>query len=190
MSRMIPTLLRTASLLSLAGLGLACGDDAVCGSAEDSPAQIVGALPSEQVTWENWRSSPNNDCGENGGPVSLTVDADQRSTSRLLTLCLPRPDKLSSSTVDASETNRVRIIDVFADVAGVGGEGCLATFDRTSPATGTFAFPGICDDGLHPDGYSIAFDLQVPMTITCGQEARQETMVFDGSVAVALTVLP
>ncbi len=166
-------------LLTLIG---ACGDDAVCGTEEGSQALVVGVLPMDNVEWENWRSSPNNDCGEMGGPVSLTVEADQKTTGRGLTLCLPRPDKLSSATVDVGDSTRVRIIDVFADLAG---QNCLASLDRSAQATGTLAFPGICDDGQHPDGYSIAMDLSIPMTVTCDQETRSEVMVFSATAAVA-----
>ena len=186
MSCQVPRLMRWTALLIVAGCGLACGDDAVCGSDENSQAQVLGILPNEQVTWENWRSSPNNDCGETGGPVSLTVEANQSVTGRGLTLCLPRPDKLSSSFVSVNDESLVRVIDVFADVEGVD---CLATLDRVTPASGNLAFPGICDDGQHPDGYSILFDLQLPVTITCDQDTRSEVMFFSGSVAVTATTL-
>ena len=182
-----PPLLSSLAALGLVCGGPGCGDDAVCGSEEDSQTQITGELASESVTWENWRSSPNNDCGETGGPISLTVEADQAVTMRGLTLCLPRPDKLSGAAVDVNDASLVRVIDVFADVEGVD---CLATLERTTPASGTLAFPGICDDGQHPDGYSIVFDLQLPVTITCAQDTRSEVMRFSGSVAVTPTILP
>jgi hypothetical protein len=174
--------------LLLAGQSLHCGDDAVCGIAEDDSAQIVGSMTSENVVWENWRSSPNNDCGETGGPVSLTVEADQSTmASRRLTLCLPRPDKLSSGAVDVNDAGLIRVIDIFADVEG---GNCLASLDRSMPLTGTLAFPGICDKGLHPGGYGILFDLSAPMTITCGQDSRSEVMVFSESAAVTATAQP
>lgn len=184
----LSTALRVCSLLALPSLGLACGDDAVCGSSEEAQATIVGALGAENISWENWRSSPNNDCGETGGPISLTVEADQVMTNRGFTLCLPRPDRLSAQAVDVSDMTLIRVIDVFADVDGVD---CLASLDRSMAASGTLAFPGICDDGLNVDGYDIVFDLQLPLTITCGQEApTSEVMNLSGRAAVTATVLP
>ncbi len=174
--------------LTLAAISVNCGDDAVCGVAEDDSAQIVGSMTSENVAWENWRSSPNNDCGETGGPVSLTIEADQSTmASRRLTLCLPRPDKLSSSPVDVNDRALIRVIDIFADIEG---GNCLASLDRSAPLTGTLAFPGICDAGLHPDGYGVLFDLSAPMTITCGADTRSEVMVFSASAAVTATRQP
>ncbi len=185
-----PRLFKGLPLVALAGLLAplaSCGDDAVCGIDVESQSLIIGVLGTEDIEWNNWRSSPNNDCGEMGGPVSLTVEADQNTTTRGLTLCLPRPDKLSAMPVDVTDASLVRVIDIFADVAGAN---CLASLDRTAAPSGTLAFPGICDDGQHTDGYNIVFDISVPMTITCDQDSRSETMVFSATTAVAATPTP
>lgn len=188
MRRYGPTLSKFLMPLALAAASIHCGDDAVCGIAEEDSAQITGSMTSEDVVWENWRSGPNNDCGETGGPVSLTVEADQSTmAARRLTLCLPRPDKLSSTPVDVNDSALIRVIDIFADVES---GNCLASLDRSMPLTGTLAFPGICDDGLHEDGYGILFDLSAPMTITCGADTRSEVMVLSASAAVTATAQP
>lgn len=164
-----------------------CGEDAVCGADDGAQDFAISTVGSEQVRWEDWRSSPNNDCGEAGGPTSLTLEASQVGTNRGLTLCLPRPDKLSASAEDVLDESRVRIIDIFADVAGAGD--CLASINRAMPATGSIAFPGVCDDGLHPDGYSLDMDFAVPVTVTCATEVREEVMRFSGVVRVQATQL-
>lgn len=167
-------------------LATGCGDD-TCGPAPDSQQAIIGSLASEDIPWENWRSSPNNDCGEAGGPTSLTVEADQRNTvDRGVTLCLPRPERLSSSKIDVTDRSRVRIIDVFANV----GEDCLASLDRGTAVSGTVAFPGLCENGLFDGGYSIALDVTLPMTIDCGGVVRTEDMVLNATASVRATSVP
>lgn len=88
--------------------------------------------------------------------------------------------------MDVSDASLLRVIDVFADVEGLD---CLAILDRATPASGSLAFAGNCDDGQHPGGYSIVFDLQLPVTITCDQDTRNEAMSFSGSVAITATLV-
>ena len=168
-------------LATLPGCG---GDDEVCGIEVDSQTSLEADLGGTAVTWVAWRSSPNNDCGEAGGPTSLTLEATQDGTNRGLTLCLPRPDKLSSSAVDVSDDTRFRVIDVFADIDA--GD-CLASLDRQGSISGTASFPGICDDGQYPEGYSLELDMSVPMTITCGTDTTSKSMTFRAKVAVEAT---
>jgi hypothetical protein len=181
---MLPIRVALVPLLCL----VACGDDeCLPGPIADSQATITTSLDTATPSWNNWRSSPNNDCGETGGPISLTVEADQVGIpERAITLCLPRPDKLSATPVDITDTSRVRIIDIFAEPA----PDCLASLDRSTPATGTVAFPGICGDGDGPEGYSIDFDISVPMTITCGADVNTALLVFDSTASVTATQLP
>lgn len=156
-------------------------DDEVCGASADSLASIATNLGDSEIIYGDWRSSPNNDCGETGGPVSLTLDAQQEGANFALTLCLPRPDKLSATPVTVTETTRIRIVDIFADV----GEGCIASLDRTREASGTIAFPGLCGDGDGPDGYSLDLEFTAPMTIACdGMDPEATQMQLSGLVAV------
>jgi hypothetical protein len=157
-----------------------CGDP-VCGPADDALPAVTATMGSSEVTWDQWRSSPNNDCGEPDGPISLTLEAQQDGSSFALTLCLPRPDKLSASPVDINEATRVQIIDIFAEV----GDGCMASLDRSRAATGTIGFPGLCGDGDGPDGYGLDLRFSAPMTIACdGADPVAEVMQFSGAVAV------
>jgi hypothetical protein len=179
---------RTAALLLLNSLCLttACGDDS-CGPVAESESVIPASMATDEILWTNWRSSPNNDCGETGGPISLTVEADQMGSDRAITLCLPRPDKLSGSPVEVTDTTRIRIIDIFADLSE---PGCLASLDRSMAASGQVAFPGICGDGQDSAGYSIDFDISVPMTVTCGADVTSQEMVFAAIASVTATPLP
>ena len=181
-------MMRIAALViaEVAVLASGCGDES-CGPLTEAALAIPATIESNEIVWENWRSSPNNDCGEAGGPISLTVEADQVGSSRGLTLCLPRPDKLSGSSVAITESGLVQIIDVFADTSGVD---CLAALDRTRAATGTLAFPGLCDEGLNDAGYSLSFDINIPMTITCGAQETNSNMVLEAVASVQATPQP
>lgn len=166
------------ALTSLLSVGC---DDEVCGPIEGSQATLSASIGDASVTWTDWRSSPNNDCGETGGPVSLTLDAQQEGSNFALTLCLPRPDKLSASPVDIKLATRVQIVDIFAQVDA----DCVASLDRSTSPTGTIAFPGICGDGDGEEGYSLKLDASVPMTITCeGLDPVSEQMQLSGLLAV------
>jgi hypothetical protein len=177
---MRPTL---AVLFSLTTLLVAqgCDEDEVCGPVEGSASTLSAPIGETSVVWTDWHSSPNNDCGETGGPVSLTLDAQQMGSNFALTLCLPRPDKLSSTPVDIALESRVQIIDIFADV----GPTCVASLDRSTAPSGTIAFPGICGNGDGEEGYSLELDFTVPMTVTCdGADPESEAMQFSGLVAI------
>jgi len=160
-----------------------CGDE-VCGPEPGLPTTLNAAIGTETVSYGEWRSSPNNDCGETGGPVSLTLEAIQVGTSRGFTLCFPRPDKLSG-TVDIASSNLVQVIDVFADLE----PDCLASLDRTKANAGTINFSGVCDDGTAAEGYSMEMQIDLPMTVTCSAGTSEERLLISAEVAVTATVL-
>jgi len=162
-----------------------CGEDAVCGAPPDTPTTIVATIGGSDFILADWKSSPNNDCGEPDGPTSLTVEGIQQGTSIGLTLCLPRPDKLSETAVDVADTSLVRIIDIFSEP----DPGCTASLDRSSDPIGTVGFPGICGDGANPPGYALNFDLSVPMSVSCGDgAASSESLTLQGLVQVEAIV--
>ncbi len=168
-------------LCLLVGYSLLGCDDEVCGPSEESLTSISVSLGSSEIVYGDWQSSPNNDCGEVGGPVSLTLDAQQQGASFALTLCLPRPDKLSKTPVDVAEASRIRIIDIFAEAS----DDCIASYDRTRAPTGSIGFPGLCGDGDGPEGFSLDLNFTAPMTIACdGLDAESTEIQFSGLVAV------
>ncbi len=162
----------------------ACGDDPACGPDEAADLVLGSTSGSDElVQWGEFQSSPNNDCGEPGGPVSLTVEGKQVGVAlQSIVLCMPRPDKLAGKTIDIGNSSRVRLIDVFSFQSG--GQGSL---DRTRAASGTIGFTGICDDGLDPAGYSLDFDLTVPLDILQGDVITSDSLHFLGKVQVAVS---
>ncbi|MBL4636825.1 MAG: hypothetical protein JKY56_23440, partial [Kofleriaceae bacterium] len=70
---MFRTTLLALSTLSL--LSTACGDDPTCGPEDGLPNTAGATVGAETVTYADWRASPNNDCGELNGPVSVTLEA-------------------------------------------------------------------------------------------------------------------
>ena len=161
---------------------LAC-EDPVCGPDADALSVVSAQVAGQSISYEDWRSSPNNDCGEVGGPTSLTLEASQVDTGRGLTLCIPRPDKLSGS-IDLADTTKIQVIDVFADLPG-----CLASLDRGRSAAGNVTFAGVCQDGTAPEGYSMTLQASLPITLTCGTDVTSELMTIDSNIAITLTSL-
>ena len=175
----------SVALLVSASVSAGCGDDAVCGP-DDVAAEELGSytLEDELVQWQDFRSSPNNDCGEAGGPISLTLEANQAAEpERSLVLCLPRPDKLSGKTVDVNDTDLLRIIDVFATVERDAAS-CLASLDRSRAMTGSVGFYGVCEAGLDPAGYSLEFAMTLPVALTCDEQVIEDELRFEGAVRV------
>ncbi len=160
---------------------LAC-DDPICGPDADALSVVSAQVAGQSISYEDWRSSPNNDCGEVSGPTSLTLEASQVDTGRGFTLCIPRPDKLSGP-IDLADTTKIQVVDVFADLPG-----CLASLDRGRPAAGSVTFAGVCQDGIDPAGYSMALQASVPITLTCGTDVTSELMTIDSNIAI--TVAP
>ena len=171
-----PFLLSLSLAAAIAGPG--CDDGGVCGPS-DAPLQIVAEGAEISLGYQNFVSSANNDCGEPGGPVSLTVEATQVGGDRQLVLCLPRPDELEGE-VSADDPSRLRIVDLFAEV-----DGCDIALDRGRPAEGSLTFSGVCELGADPAGYRIDFDLVLPVTRNCGEMLSSGELTFLGAAAVS-----
>lgn len=165
----------TERLALVAGLALAaCGDDggdAECGPGTAPPAGIVvKPAATDGAGFGQVRSSPNNDCTPPGGDaVSLTIQAAQTEPAddtRFLVLCLPRPDRIGSDPVALDDSETVQLVDLLATPA----DGCRLALDRDRAPSGDITFSGFCEDGVHPDGYALAFSASVPLLRTCGEE--------------------
>lgn len=204
---------RRATALLLAALAVcACGDDGgdgdggpdagpdasseVCGPG-DAPADgvivDVGGDPEAGAVFGQLRSSANNDCPppETGGPTSITIQGaqtDPADPKTFLTLCLPRPDLIEGEPVplvddDAIDDDTlVQLIDLLAAPA----DGCRLDIDGDRAPGGEVTFSGFCDDGIHEDGYALAFAATVPLLRTCGADPPEPVDAeLTGEVAVS-----
>ena len=190
-----PSRSRTSRVAPLAALLLACagaagcgGDDGeACGPGEAPPDGITLAVGAEEVTFGEVRSSPNNDCTPPGedGPTSLTIEAAQLDPAYDgpgLILCLPRPDELGAGPVPLNDASLVEVIDLFGQDAA----GCDLRLDRMRSAGGSITFTGLCEAGVHPDGYAIELAATLPVTRTCpGDPASEEEASLTGTAAVS-----
>lgn len=166
-------------------LCVACGNDEVCGPAETAGAGLTATADGKTVTFGNLNSSPNNDCPTANHATSVTIDGTQiapTAENLHFTLCLPRPDDIGSAPIDFSDSTMVQLIDVTGRV-----DGCLLRLPVGQTPTGTITFTGFCDDGTHPDGYSVEMNGSVGATLDCGADAgtpQSVTITLGGSAAV------
>ena len=162
-------------------------DEPVCGPGDAPPDGVVATVAGETIRYGAFTSSPNNDCTPPGRSVtSLTVDGrqldPQPSIPFRITLCVPRPDDLGSDPVSLGDTERLQLVDVFAELA----DGCLVQLDRDSALSGSARFEGLCGDGVDTAGYAIALDADIPVTRMCDGQA--DTLTLSGRAAVAALV--
>lgn len=173
-------LLATLPCLCLAA---ACGgdDDETCG-----PGDAAGGLAVGDLTFDDFRSSPNNDCTPMQGrePTSVTIQGDQSAPdgAGFLVLCLPRPDEIGGDPISLADTDRVQVVDLF----GKDADDCTVRVDDASDASVTFT--GFCADGTDDAGYALALEGTISVTRTCGvDDPVAEDLEVSGTTAVVAT---
>lgn len=155
----------------------ACGGgDEDCGPGEVT-GQLVGTVDGTELRYGEVTASPNNDCSVAGAPVSLTLEARQEGTGRLLVFCLPRPDQLEGS-IDLGD-DRLQLIDLFADA-----DDCLLSLDRGRAATGQLGFAGVCANGTDPAGFALSIDASIPVVRSCPEGDDELVVDFTGEAPV------
>ncbi|HTJ45433.1 MAG TPA: hypothetical protein VL463_25180 [Kofleriaceae bacterium] len=160
-----------------------CGSDPVCGPgmAADNGLELAGT--GVDVHYKDLHASANNDCPDPSAPsgvISLTIGGSQDGSAFPVTLCIPRPDRLSSGAL-ALGTD-VKIIDLGADI----GNGCTLARATTPDPTGTVKASGLCGNGKDPAGFALTFENGVvPMKRTCGAQVDVLNLALTGTVAVA-----
>ena len=168
----------------------ACGGDdddgpSTCGPGDVTDAVEVTPATGEPATFGEFHSSANNDCTAPGdGPTSLTIQGtqiDPADPARFLVLCLPSPDLIGEAPISIADDSLVQLIDLVAMPA----DGCRVALDRDRAPSGTVSFGGYCDDGIDPAGYSLTFDVQVPVLRTCGEDEPEAIeAALEGAAAV------
>jgi hypothetical protein len=176
-----------AAVAALSG----CGDDENCGPGEAAADGIQIEVDGQTLSYGNFTSSPNNDCPDpGGGPTALTIEGEQvfpaTSATFHLTFCLPSPDDIGESPIALSGDDRVQVIDVSGEI-----DGCRVFRDASQTPSGTIAFIGYCDDGLHPGGYALELSGSVPALRACAIDAGtgQDSVTLDVSGRAAIDAI-
>jgi hypothetical protein len=163
-----------------------CGDDAVCGPPEGADPDGIGATtPGGPVTWGDFDSSPNNDCGMQ----SLSVHGFQATPvlaggiTPPITLCIPQPSAIGADPITPGFTDddTVRLVDF----AGGDAEDCTFTVDRDVALAMTVAFTGFCDDGANAAGYGISRAGSVAVKRDCAGTITDATVQLSGTAPVS-----
>jgi len=172
------------SLLAATG----CGDDATCGTMGAPSAGLTASSAEVTLEFGNLTSLAGNDCSDPAvfpDVVSISLEGGQTNGGQgLFTLCIPRPDLLTSGPRTLGVFNSmadIRIIDLTGDA-----DGCTFALDSTSPPTGSGSGEGVCDNGNDPAGFAISLDGTISLRRTCGATVDTVDVVLAGRVAVTL----
>jgi hypothetical protein len=168
--------LSTTSVLALPG----CGDD--CGPGGASPEGLVASSADVTLRYGGLLSGANNDCPDPAAPagvVSLSLHGSQSGGTGLITLCMPRPDKLAGGS--GSLGTDLRIIDLNGD----DGTGCTYALNAGRPVLGTVRTSGMCDVGTHPAGYALIVEGNLSLDRDCPTMSDTIAVAFAGTIAVA-----
>jgi hypothetical protein len=178
--------LSSTSLVLAAAGAPGCGDDS-CGPGGAPDTGLVATGGGLTLTYGHFRGSPARDCQSAGAPagvISLSIPGVQTDagSSGLLTLCIGRPDLLTSQALPlgAEPTTDVHVVDLSATTSG-----CTLTIDRSQPPGGTASASGLCGDGSNAAGFALVLDATLTLTRTCGTTVDAVPVTLRGRVAVA-----
>ncbi|HUJ58363.1 MAG TPA: hypothetical protein VLX92_07720 [Kofleriaceae bacterium] len=179
---------RFLSTISLAAALAGCPSNPTCGP---QGAPEFGATVSDSTvtfTYGDLVAGANNDCPDTPDVTSLTIQCPPHTvcgmsgsnpdSTALLTLCIPRPDKLEK-TPGALGTD-VQLVEV----TGTDASGCTYSLGSAAPS-GTATAAHMCDDGTNPAGFALTFAGTVSLDQKCGTTTTPVTMSLTGTMAVA-----
>lgn len=172
-------MLRLLFLLSISQTLLSgCSSDE-CGPGDAPDSGLVAGDVNNNVTFGSLTAGANNDCPDPAAPsgiISVTINGVQTNGGTgLLTLCVPRPDKLAEGLTLGSG---VKIIDLTGE-----GNGCTYKLESTRPVTGTATATGVCDNG-QSGNYALTIDGKISLAKTCPASSETLAVNFVGTVAV------
>ena len=153
------------SITSVLCCAWACSDgtkpkpDAFCGagSAGSSLDMVAG---SATITYTDIRAGANNDCPDPMAPAGVVSMTIERLTPPLITICVPRPDKLNGGLALGTDVHLV-------DAGGSAGS-CTYQLDHTMPITGTISSTGLCNNG--GSAFALTIDAMFTELRTCGTQ--------------------
>jgi hypothetical protein len=176
--------LSSTSLLLLASAP-GCGDDD-CGPGGAPSKGLTVANADVQFVYEGLMSGTNNDCPDPQAPegvISLTISGTRVDGAGIVTLCVPRPDKLADGL--PLGMSGVRVIDLNAEV----NADCKYTLNAGRPPTGTASASGLCDAGANSAGFALTVDGALWLDLVCGNPPSVMNTImaqFTGTVAVTV----
>jgi hypothetical protein len=175
---------RLLCLLAISGSG--CGDDASCGSPGSAGFGLIVSSDAVSLVYGGMTAGANNDCPAADAPsgvISLTITGQQMTTwtPGLITLCIPRPDKLDATVMLGTDVKLV-------DVTGIDST-CSYALESGHVPTGTVQGVGVCGNGTDPGGFGLVFDGFIGLTRTCPTATDSVSVGITGNVAVAAQAL-
>lgn len=185
----------SSTSLAFVALAAACSDDGptvdamVCGPG-DAPtvgltATAPGATPPLTLTYGNLSGLAGNDCPDPNAPegvVSRSIEGMQTDGTGLFTVCVPRPDLLTSGPRSVGTITSMADVR-FVDLTGSSG-GCTYRLMSSMPPTGTATASGVCANGSDPAGFALTLDVTATLQRTCGAMMDTVTATLRGTVAV------
>ena len=174
-------------LLCLSSTSLAlvgCSDDA-CGPGSAAADGLAVTGTGVAFTYGTMGAGLNNDCPDLISPppvpTSVTVQGLQTGTTdQHFTICIPRPDTLTTQTMQlVHDTNTgldVRLVDIQ-------GKDASCTFTLGANVTGTVKTSGMCGNGADIAGFALTIDATVQLNRECMSDTID--VQLSGTVAVA-----
>lgn len=163
-----------------------CGDDD-CGPGGASATGLTVSSAEVALAYGGLSALAGNDCPDPDAPagvVSLSIEGRTADDTGLVTLCIPRPDRLMEAGRTLGlplSTADVQIFDLTGATAG-----CTYALDTTRPPLGTATGTGVCSNGTDPAGFAIEIDGNVSLRRTCGPTIDLVAVALAGRVAVSL----
>jgi hypothetical protein len=176
-------MLRLPFLLPISLAVLGCGgDQPPCGAMNAPEFGLAMSGEPLSLAFGKLVAGANNDCPDPAAPlgvISLTIGGIESAGRGLITLCVPRPDRLVVETLALGPTG-VRLIDLSASF-----ENCSYALDASQPISGTARSAGMCANGTDPQGFSLVIDGSATLRRTCGTVIDNLNVQLQGEVAVA-----
>lgn len=133
------------------------------------------------TSFGNLVASANNDCPDPAAPpgvISLTITGIESGGHGLVTLCVSRPDLLTTKTAVLGSPG-VQLIDLSASDAT-----CTYTVDAAPAPSGTVSSTGMCANGTDPHGFGLTVQASASLRRNCGTNADTIAVQLQGDVAV------
>lgn len=198
LSRFRSSIERTGGLalalsLCAAGVIAGCGDDPApppdapaCGPG-DAPVAGIETLTGIELMYGDLVAGINNDCPSAGTPsgiISMTILGKRVGGAGLITLCVSRPDLLTTAPQnlvnDVPGSNEVLLIDLSATV-----DGCDYAVDQSKDVFGSVIATGLCGNGSDAAGFALSISGGASLTRQCGDTVDTVEIAVRGDVAVA-----